>query len=32
MTVFDQRARNATNYLQKWVLVYLSAIGERSIG
>ncbi|KAG8681201.1 hypothetical protein FRC08_015790, partial [Ceratobasidium sp. 394] len=32
ITVFDQRARDATDYLRKWVLVYLSAITERSIG
>ncbi|KAG8791523.1 hypothetical protein FRC12_008949 [Ceratobasidium sp. 428] len=32
ITVFDQRARDATDYLKKWVLVYLSAITERSIG
>ncbi|KAG8742094.1 hypothetical protein FRC10_002030 [Ceratobasidium sp. 414] len=32
ITVFDQRARDATDYLKKWVLVYLSAIAERSMG
>ncbi|KAG9119549.1 hypothetical protein FRC07_005386 [Ceratobasidium sp. 392] len=32
ITIFDQRARDATDYLKKWVLVYLSAIAERSIG
>ncbi|KAF8760740.1 Nucleoporin [Rhizoctonia solani] len=32
MSVFDRRAREATDYLHKWILVYLSAISERSIG
>ncbi|CAE6492429.1 unnamed protein product [Rhizoctonia solani] len=32
MTVFERRAREATDYLRKWILVYLSAISERSIG
>ncbi|KAJ1300573.1 hypothetical protein OPQ81_002227 [Rhizoctonia solani] len=32
MSVFDRRAREATDYLHKWILVYLSAISERSLG
>jgi hypothetical protein len=32
MSVFDRRAQEATDYLRKWILVYLSAISERSIG
>ncbi|CAE6442649.1 unnamed protein product [Rhizoctonia solani] len=32
MSVFERRAREATDYLRKWILVYLSAISERSIG
>ncbi|KEP47882.1 structural constituent of nuclear pore protein [Rhizoctonia solani 123E] len=32
MSVFDRRAQEATDYLRKWILVYLSSISERSIG